>query len=156
MELIKSQIHEDDMWLFNFDSEEQIAFYKTIFPKIEYKFEFVSEHEGVYGVMTEITSPDMADVYGTIITDYIDSTTGEGSLSVEEIMSNSTETMLDMITSPDLAQRCERLYIYVQYIDGEYIPRCDVFLANELTGGAPEVSDELSSTLYETVKALQE
>ena len=153
---INAAIHEDDRWLFNFEDEEQLAFYKAIFPQLEYKFEFVSEHEGVYGVMTEITSPDMSEVYGRVITDYIDATTGSSEKSKSEVVGESTEKMLDMIVSPDLARRVERLYIYVECIDGEYIPRCDAYLANELTGGAPEISDEITSTIMESVNALNE
>lgn len=155
-EAIKKGLHPDDQWLFNFESEDQMAFYNAIFPQIEYKFEFVSEHEGVYGVMTEITSPNMAEVYGTVITDYIDAATGNNDKSKSEIVSQNTARMLEMINDPDLARRVERLYIYVQYIDGEYIPRCDMYLANELTGGAPEVSDEITSTINETFDALSE
>lgn len=153
---IKEIIHEDDEWYFNFEDEEQLEFYKAIFPQIEYKFEFVSEHEGVYGVMTEITSPDMSEVYGTVITDYIDATTGHSTKSPQEIMSESTERMLEMIKSPDLPRRTGRLYVYVEYINGEYIPRCDAYLTNELTGGAPEMSDEITSTLSEAMGALSE
>lgn len=153
---IKEIIHEDDEWYFNFEDEEQLEFYKAIFPQIEYKFEFVSEHEGVYGVMTEITSPDMSEVYGTVITDYIDATTGHSTKSTQEIMNESTERMLEMIKSPSLPRRVGRLYVYVEYINGEYIPRCDAYLTNELTGGAPEISDEISSTLSEAIGALSE
>lgn len=153
---IKNAIHEEDQWLFNFEDEEQLAFYKAIFPQLEYKFEFVSEHEGVYGVMTEITSPDMSEVYGRIITDYIDATTGNSDKSKEEVAGERTKKMLEMIVAPDLARRVERLYIYVEFIDGEYIPRCDAYLANELTGGAPEISDEITSTIMESVNALNE
>lgn len=153
---VKNVLHEDDKWLFNFEDEEQLAFYKAIFPQLEYKFEFVSEHEGVYGVMTEITSPDMSEVYGSVITDYIDATTGNSDMSQQDIKSQRTERMLEMIKSPELPRRVERLYIYVEYIDGVYIPRCDAYLANELTGGAPEVSDEITSTLVESYNALNE
>ncbi|MBQ8003227.1 MAG: hypothetical protein IJ297_07275, partial [Clostridia bacterium] len=115
---IKAAIHPDDMQYFNFDSEDQMTFYNTIFPQIKYKFEFVSEYEGVYGVMTEITSPDMAEVYGTIITAYIDSATGESNASAREIIENSGDRMIEMLKSPDLKRRVGRLYIYVEYIDG--------------------------------------
>ena len=155
-EAIKEILHEDDRWCFNFESEDQMDFYNAIFPLVEYKFDYVSEYEGVYGVMTEITSPDMAQVYGTIITDYIDSTTGNSEKSPEEIMSGSKDKMLSLIKSPDIPRRVGQLYIYVEYIDGEYITRCNAFLANELTGGAPETSDEISSSLNEAVSALSE
>ena len=144
------------MQYFNFDSEDQMTFYNTIFPQIKYKFEFVSEYEGVYGVMTEITSPDMAEVYGTIITAYIDSATGESNASAREIIENSGDRMIEMLKSPDLKRRVGRLYIYVEYIDGVYIPRCDMYLANELTGGAPETSDAISSSINEAIDALSE
>lgn len=153
---IKSILHEDDQWYFNFEDNEQLEFYKTIFPQLKYSFDFVAEHEGVYGVMTEITSPDMAEVYGSVITDYIDATTGNHTKTPEEIASERTERMLQMIKDPNLKRRVEQLYIYVEYINGEYIPRCDAFLANELTGGAVEVSDEITSTLNETINALSE
>ncbi len=153
---IKAAIHPDDMQFFNFESEDQMSFYKTVFPQIKYEFEFVSEYEGVYGVMAQITSPDMAEVYGKIITDYIDSTTGESAVPPQEIITNSTETMLTMLKSPDLKRRVEKLYIYVEFIDGEYIPRCDMYLANELTGGAPEMSDAISSSINETINAFSE
>lgn len=155
-ELIKNAIHEDDQWCFNFESESQLAFYNAIFPQIEYEFEYVSEYEGVYGVMTQITSPDMAEVYGTIFTDTLSSATGENSHSVNEILTSTTETMVNMLNSGTLSKRVERLYIYVEYIDGEYIPRCDMYLANELTGGAPEVSDELYSTLSDSANMMME
>lgn len=153
---ISNALHEEDKWLFNFESEDQLAFYNAIFPQIEYEFEFVAEHEGVYGVMTQITSPDMAEVYGAVITNYIDTYTENNSDALSEIVANNTETMLEMLVSPSLSRRVERLYIYVQYIDGEYIPRCDMYLANELTGGAPEISSELTSTINETVELLGE
>ncbi len=153
---IRSIIHEDDQWYFNLEDEEQLEFYKAVFPQIEYKFEFVSEYEGVYGVMTEMTSPDMAEVYGSVITDYLDATAGYSTKSTDEIKRDSTKTMLEMIKSPDLPRRVERLYVYVECIDGVYIPRCDVFLANELTGGAPEISDEITTTLSESLGALSE
>lgn len=153
---IENVLHEDDARYFNFSDEGQLAFYEAIFPQVEYKLEYVSEHEGVYGVMTEITSPDMAEVYGSVITSYIDATTGNSEKSADEIMKERTDSMLRMIKSPDLARRVNKLYIYVEYIDGVYIPRCDMYLANELTGGAPEVSDEITSTLNETIDALGE
>ena len=153
---IKAILHEDDTWFFNFESEDQLAFYEAIFPRIEYKFDYVSEHKGVYGVMTEITSPDMAEVYGTIITDYIDSTTGANNKTHAEILNESTEKMLELIKSPDIKKRVSSLYVYVEYIDGNYIPRCDPYLANELTGGAPETSDEIQSSLNEAINALSE
>ncbi|MBQ8541001.1 MAG: hypothetical protein IJ435_05950 [Clostridia bacterium] len=155
-EKIKENLHEDDRWCFNFESEDQMDFYNAIFPLVEYKFDYVSEYEGVYGVMTEITSPDMAQVYGTIITDYIDSTTGNSNQSPKEIMSGSKDRMIELIKSSETPRRVGQLYIYVEYIDGEYIPRCNAFLANELTGGAPETSDEISSSLNEAVGALSE
>lgn len=153
---IKAAIHPDDMQYFNFESEDQMTFYNTIFPQIKYEFEFVSEYEGVYGVMTEITSPDMAEVYGAIITAYIDSATGESDVSAREIIENSGDRMIEMLKSPDLKRRVGRLYIYVEYIDGVYIPRCDMYLANELTGGAPETSDAISSSINEAIDALRE
>ncbi|MBQ6794594.1 MAG: hypothetical protein IJO83_00450 [Clostridia bacterium] len=153
---IENALHQDDKWYFNFSDEEQLAFYEAILPQIEYKLEYVSEHEGVYGVMTEITSPDMAEVYGSVITSYIDATTGNSEKSADEIMKERTESMLEMIKSPELARRVNKLYVYVEYIDGKYIPRCDMYLANELTGGAPEVSDEITSTINETIDALGE
>lgn len=153
---IKSIIHEDDQWYFNFESADQLAFYEAVFPQIEYEFEFVSEHEGVYGVMTQITSPNMAEVYGTVITDYIDSTVGHSDKPVSEIVAENTERMLSLIKSPTLPRRVEKLYIYVEYINGKYIPRCDVYLANEITGGAPEVSDEITNSISEAVGALSE
>lgn len=155
-EAIKAILHEDDTWFFNFESEDQLAFYEAIFPRLEYKFDYVSEYNGVYGVMTEITSPDMAEVYGTIITDYIDSATGMSGKTKESILSESTEKMLELIKSPDAKKRVSSLYVYVEYIDGKYIPRCDPYLANELTGGAPETSDEISTTLDEAINALNE
>lgn len=155
-EAINNVLHEDDKWLFNFEDEEQLEFYRAVFPQIEYKFEYVSEHEGVYGVMTEMTSPDMAEVYGSVITNYIDAATGNSTKSAQEIMSESTDAMLEMIKSPELARRVEKLYIYVEYIDGVYVPRCNAYLANELTGGAPQVSDEITSTLNETMDALSD
>ncbi len=153
---ISNVLHEEDKWLFNFESEDQLAFYNAIFPQIDYEFEFVAEHEGVYGVMTQITSPDMAEVYGTIITRYIDATTANDNDALRDIVDNNTEAMLELLSSPTLGRRVERLYIYVEYIDGEYIPRCDMYLANELTGGAPEVSNELTSTINDTVNMLGE
>lgn len=148
---IKENLHADDAWLFNFESEDQMKFYNAIFPRVKYSFEYVAEHEGVYGVMTQITSPDMAEVYGTIITDYIDQRTEIGSVELD-----TTDVMIDLVTDPDISLREQSLFIYVEYIDGEYIVRCDAWLANELTGGAPEVSDELSNTLNEAVGALEE
>lgn len=153
---IESIIHEEDLWLFNFESEDQIKFYNAIFPCLEYEFDFVSEHEGVYGVMAHVYAPDMAEVYGTVIADYIDASTGNSSITSAEIVSNNTERMLELIASPETSVRDERLYIYVQHIDGEYIVRCDMYLANALTGGAPEVSEELAYTFNETISALSE
>lgn len=153
---IKSQLHEDDKWLFNFDSEDQLALYKAIFPLLKYEFEFVAEHDGVYGIMTRISSPDMADVYGTLITEYLDYSMENNRDALKDIAASNTERMVELITSPDVSLRSERLYIYVEYIDGEYIPRCDAFLANELTGGAVEASSEISSTLASSVNALIE
>lgn len=153
---IREVLHPDDSWMFNFESEDQLRFYEAIFPQIKYEFEYVSEYEGVYGVMTQITSPSMIEVYGSIITDYLDRYAEQDIQSVNEIVSTDTERMLEMIVSPDLERRVEKLYIYVEYIDGEYIPRCDAFLANEITGGAPEASDEITSVLNETINALDE
>lgn len=153
---IKSQLHEDDKWLFNFDSEDQMAFYKAIFPLLKYEFEFVAEHDGVYGIMTRITSPNMADVYGTLITEYLDYSMENNRDALNDIITSNTEKLVELITSPDVSLRSERLYIYVEYIDGEYIPRCDAFLANELTGGAPEASSEISSTLTNSINAMIE
>lgn len=149
-EAIKAIIHEDDKWLFNFESEDQLAFYKAIFPKVNYTFEFVAEHEGVYGIMTNITSPSMADIYGTIITEYIDIRTSEN----PDAVFDTKERAIELINQPDTPLRNERLYIYVEKIDGEYVVRCDAYLANELTGGAPEASDEISSVLNEASEAL--
>ena len=153
-EAIKSILHEEDKWLFNFESEDQLKFYKAIFPQIKYNFEFVSEYEGVYGVMTNINSPDMMEVYGSVITNYLDKVAEKDTESMKSIVDSNTENMIEMIKSPQLKKREERLYIYVQYIDGVYIPRCDFYLANELTGGAPEASNEITSSLNETIEAL--
>ncbi len=153
---IKAQLHEEDKWLFNFESEDQMKFYNTIFPLITYEFEFVSEHEGVYGVMTRIVSPSMADVYGTIITEYLDTSISEDTQALSELVQNNTERMLTLLKDPSLPKRDERLYIYVEYINGKYIPRCDFYLANEITGGAPEASGEITGTLNDTITSLSE
>lgn len=155
-EAIKAQLHPDDAWLFNFELESQMQFYETIFPLIEYEFEYVSEHEGVYGVMTRIISPNMAHVYGSVITDYIDTSIAQDEDALRELVDSNTERMLKLVADPETPKRDEKLYIYVEYIDGEYVPRCNFYLANELTGGAPEASDELTSTINSSVEALSE
>lgn len=155
-EAIDNILHEEDKWLFNFESQDQIAFYETILPKVEYEFEYVAQHEGVYGVMTRMSSPDMANVYGTLITEYLDVSMNNNRETLSEIVSSNTERMIELIASADMTRRDERLFIYVEYINGEYIPRCDMYLANELTGGAPEASDEITSTLSETLSSLME
>lgn len=153
---IKASLHQEDAWLFNFESDDQMLFYEAIFPLVEYEFDYVAEHEGVYGVMTRMTSPNMADVYGTILTEYLDSSMVNDSDSLRNIVANNTERMIELITSGDIAQRDELLFIYVEYIDGQYIPRCDMYLANELTGGAPEASGEITSTISDTLASLSE
>ncbi|MGM9552405.1 MAG: hypothetical protein ACI3XA_09150 [Clostridia bacterium] len=149
---IKKSLCEEDLQYFNFDSEDQIEIYNLIFPKLKYEFHYVSEHKGTYGVMTTITSPDMADVYGTLITERIDRNI-DGSDSQNDREWNN-KRMREILSNPDISERVETLYVYVEYIDGEYVPRCDIYLANELIGGAAEIMSEISSTLNETISAL--
>lgn len=153
MEQIAAQLHPDDLQFFNFESEEQVSLYKAIFSQLKYEFHSVAEHKGVYGIMTTITSPDMADVYGTIITERIDQSI-ENTADDQDARAKNTKRMLELLNSGELPERVEKLYIYVEYIDGEYIPRCDMYLANELIGGAAEASDMISSTLNETIDYL--
>ena len=148
-------IDEDENW-FAFDSEEQNALYREIFPKISYEFSFVSEHEGVYGVMTTITSPNMAEVYGRIITDIMDLAQSGQPYTLEELRKRNTETMQNILRNEeDIVKREQDLYIYVEHTGSEYTPRCDIFLANELVGGAMEASGELSAAMNE-IMALEE
>jgi hypothetical protein len=152
---IKEALTEEDREFFNFDSEDQCEFYKTILPKIKYEFTSVAEHDGVYGVMTTITSPDMASVYGNMIISIMES--GE-SYTEESFRKKNVETMKSLLNSDDgtIGERSEELYIYVENDNGKFIPRCDIYLANELLGGYPEASEEIGETLSETINELGE
>ncbi len=151
IESVKKVLHEDDIEYFNFESEEQIAFYKAIWPKISYKLKGVYEHDGVYGVMTEITSPDMAEVYGRLWSDFIDVESPTRPSSGEEFRANNLSKAISMLNSDTdiIKDRIEDLFIYVEYKNGKYIARCDMYLANEIIGGAAEASSEISEALLE-------
>ncbi len=153
-ESISAVLHDDDKVYFNFESDEQKSLYELIFPQIEYNFNFVSEHGGTYGVMTTITSPDMAEVYGALITENIDRNI-EGVQPEMDKRQLNNERMRELLKSDELARRVEDLYIYVEYINGEYIPRCDAFLGNELVGGAVEAQSEITDVINEAVAALE-
>ncbi len=150
---IKDALVEEDEEYFDFESEQQREFYSAIFPKVEYEFESVAEHDGVYGVMTTVYSPDMASVYGSMILDIMDS---DENYTEEEFRKNNTETMKQLLDSDDgsVPTREEELYIYVEYDNGKYIPRCDMYLANALLGGSAEASDEIRTTLNEAINSL--
>ncbi len=151
IESVKKVLHEEDLEYFNFESEEQIAFYKAIWPKISYKLKGVYEHDGVYGVMTEITSPDMAEVYGRLWSDFIDVESPTRPNSAEEFRENNLSKVISMLNSDTdiVKDRIEDLFIYVEYKDGKYIARCDIYLANEIIGGAAEASSEIAEALVE-------
>lgn len=150
---IKEILVDEDEEYFDFENEEQKEFYLAILPKIEYEFSFVKEHDGVYGVMTTIFSPDMAAVYGSMIIDLMDSEEG---MSSDEFRAKNTETMKRMLNANDgsVPTRVEELYIYVECNNGVYTPRCDMYLANELLGGAAEASDEIGSTVLDAINTL--
>lgn len=150
---IKEVLVEEDEEYFDFESEQQREFYSAILPKAEYEFEFVAEHDGVYGVMTTIYSPDMASVYGSMIMDIMES---DENYTEEEFRKKNTETMKRLLNADDgsVPTREEELYIYVEYDNGKYIPRCDMYLANALLGGSAEASDEIRTTLNEAINSL--
>lgn len=146
---------DEDEGYFNFNSEQQREFYASIFPKIKYEFDYVAEHDGVYGVMTKISSPDMAHLYGDMLLDLMEN---DSSASEEEMRDENTRKMKKILNSNDgsVSTREEELFIYVEKLDGKYVVRCDSYLANELIGGAAEAAGEIVSSVTDTINALGE
>ena len=157
IDAIRAVLVDEDEGYFDFDSEEQREFYKEIFPRVSYEFEYVSEHDGVYGVMTKITSPNMGEVYGRIITAYMDMAGSKENYTEEELRAKNTEIMREALSEEDdFPKREGELYIYIEKDGDTFVPRCDVYLSNELVGGAAEVSSEISSTISESIDAMAE
>lgn len=157
IDAIRDFLQDDDEKFFDFDSEEQCEFYREIFPRIKYEFEYVSEHDGVYGVMTKITSPNMGEVYGRIITSYMDMAGSTEDYTEEDLRRRNTEIMREALSEEEnFPKREEELYIYIERDGEKFVPRCDVYLSNELVGGAAEVSEELSSSITEMIDAISE
>lgn len=145
MDNIEKMLVDEDKKLFNFESKDQTEFYKAIFPKIKYEFKGVYEHDGVYGVMTTITSPDMADVFGDMWIELIDPESATAPGSDDEFKTNNLNSIIQRLnsTTDAVPERVRNLYIYVEYKNGNYIPRCYMDLANELIGGTAEVSSAI-------------
>ncbi len=154
IDAIKSVLHKDDLKYFNFESADQVEFYKTILPMLTYEFKAVDEHQGVYGVDTYFNSPNMADIYGKIILEITESANNGESFTTGDAREKINERLHELLNSEELLIREGRVYVYVECIDGKYIPRCDMFLANELLGGYPEYSDEIGSVLNDTIDTI--
>ena len=153
-EKLKTLIHPDDAPFFNFESETQMEFYNTIFPNVTYEIKSVWEKDGVYGALTTITAPSMAEAIGDIHVDQIDNVIQGDSdrLSLDEI----SDVILTSVKNGSLSDDSFEVYVIVQVEDGNYIPRCNEYVANALLGGYPAASDELINTMMGSIEALSE
>ncbi|MCD8048929.1 MAG: hypothetical protein LUG52_04880 [Clostridia bacterium] len=151
MDAIKEVLVDEDEEYFNFEYDDQVEFYKEIFSRITYEMLYVKEHDGVYGVMTKTTAPDMTDIIAEMFVDMIDIENADEPETLA-VRAKNMEKLRERLNSEDepVDTREQTLYIYVEYEDGEFIPRCDMYLVNELTGGYVEISSEIVSSLMET------
>lgn len=154
-EALKTLIHPDDAPFFNFESETQMEFYKAMFPRVTYEIKSVWEKDGVYGAKTTITAPDMAEAIGNIYVEQIDNTI-EGDTTSNKTMDEISDKILTAIKNDSLPDASYDVYVIVQLENGQYVPRCNEYIANALLGGYPEVSQELINTMMNSVNALSE
>ncbi len=154
-ETLKTLIHPDDAPFFNFESETQVEFYKAMFPLVKYEIKSVWEKDGVYGALTTITSPNMAEAIGDIHIEQIDKVIS-GEDASAQTMEEISDKILTAVKSGSLADASYDVYVIVQIEDGQYVPRCNEYIANALLGGYPEASYELASTMMETIDVLSE
>ncbi len=157
MDAIKEVLTDEDEEYFNFEYDDQVEFYKELFPRVTYEMLYVREHDGVYGVMTKTTAPDLTDVIAEMFADMLDFENAEEPHTLL-VLANNMVKLKERLNSEDdpVDTREQMLYIYVEYENGEYIPRCDMYLVNELTGGYTEISSEIVSSLMETSSEMAE
>ncbi|MBQ7976881.1 MAG: hypothetical protein IJ300_14445 [Clostridia bacterium] len=154
-EALKTLIHPDDAPFFNFESETQMDFYKAIFPRITYEIKSVWEKDGVYGAKTTITAPNMAEAIGDIHVEQIDNVIA-GDTTSNQTMEEISDKILTAIKSGGLSDASYDVYVIVQAENGQYVPRCNEYIANALLGGYPEASQELINTMMSSMDALSE
>lgn len=152
IEELKRIIHPDDAPFFNFDSENQVELFKAIFPKITYQFHEIQEYNGAYGVLTTIKAPNMTEAIGSLHIEQIDKIISNDSTGSDDMLDGVIEDILN----DKLGTRDFDIVMLVQYDNGEYIARCNHYIANALLGGYPEAIDELADAALESMSPVNE
>lgn len=143
-------IRESDRSLFNFGDENQTALYDCLLSKISYEVGEDYYSGGRHYITTEITAPDMLDIYGKINLQYIDAMMNGEVFSAQEARDFNNKTLKEITDEGDYETKTMTVDIELQKDEsGEEKAVFTAELMNAMLGDITTAQSQVSQAIEE-------
>ncbi len=143
-------IRESDRQLFALDNTSQKTLYDTLFAKLSYDFDSCFVRNGRTFVTTEITAPDMLDVYGELNLRYMDAMLNGEIASEEESRAFNNRVLGEIIAEGEIDEKTMEVEVELQPdADGEEKVVFTAEIMNAMLGDIQTAQQQVSSAIEE-------
>ncbi len=143
-------IRESDREMFDFSDESQRRLYDNLFSHLSCETGEVYSSEGRTFVKTDITAPDMLDVYSDLNLLYIDAMMNGEITSEEESRNFNNEALAGIVAAEDLKYKTSRVDIEIaEDTDGESRAVFTAELMNAMLGDIQTAQRQVSQAIEE-------
>lgn len=143
-------IRESDRAMFDFSDESRRRLYDSLFSHMSCETAAVYSSAGRIFVETDVTSPDMLDVYGDLNLMYIDAMMNGEITSEEESRNFNNEALAGIVAADDLKYKTGRVDVeVVKDADGESRVAFTAELMNAMLGDIQTAQEQVSRAIEE-------